>query len=106
MDEEQVRKIVEEATAKAVEQTLVSLGIDTSQPLDMQQHMAALRELSALLEDEDYKADQIHLRKWRKSMESASKIGFKTVVTMIFTGIVTAIALGFSQMWFGGGGNP
>lgn len=106
MDEEQVRKIVEEATTKAVHQTLVSLGIDPNSPLDMQQHMSALRELSDLLDDEDYKADQIHLRKWRKSMESASKIGFKTVVTMIFTGLVTAVALGFSQMWFNGGGNP
>lgn len=105
MEPHQIEKIVETATKSAVHETLVSLGLDPEHPIRSQESMAALREMTALLNDPEYQADQIHLRKWRKSMDSASKIGFRTVVTMIFTGLVTAVSLGVAQM-FKAGGNP
>lgn len=49
------------------------------------------------IEDEDrkeLKADFIHLRKWRKSVEQAQSYTFKAVITIIATGLVGAVWLG------------
>lgn len=53
------------------------------------------------IEDDDRKemrADFIHLRKWRKSVESAQGMTFKVVVTMLVTGFVGAVWLGFKTL--------
>src|ERR1043166_3413419 len=53
------------------------------------------------IEEEDRKeirADFIHLRKWRKSVEQAQSYTFKTIITVIATGIVGALWLGFKTM--------
>ena len=103
MDEERLKTVVEEAANDAVHQTLTSLGIDLNHPIDTQTQMAALRELSKLASDKEFQADLIHLRKWRLSMDTAQKIGFRTIITMLFTGLVTAIGLGLMQIFKGGG---
>ena len=102
MEPHEIEKIVETATKRAVHETLISLGLDPEHPLKSQKTMAALGEMTALFNDPEYQADQIHLRKWRMSMESASKIGFRAVVTVIFTGMITALYLGMVQMFRGG----
>jgi hypothetical protein len=99
MNEEQIRSIVTDASSSAVQATLISLGIDPSHPLEMQEHMANLREFSALFNDEDFRADQAHLRKWRLSMEAASRVGLKTTVATLFTGFITAVGLGIIQVF-------
>lgn len=61
-----------------------------------------LKTIAAILtsfgiEEEDRKeirADFIHLRKWRKSVEQAQSYTFKAVITVIATGIVGAVWLG------------
>lgn len=50
------------------------------------------------IEEEDrkeLKADFQHLRRWRKSVEQAQSYTFKAVITIIATGVVGAIWLGF-----------
>jgi hypothetical protein len=50
------------------------------------------------LEEEDRKelrSDLIHLRKWRKSVEQAQSYTFKAVITVIATGFVGAVWMGF-----------
>jgi single-stranded DNA-binding protein len=61
-----------------------------------------LRTIAAILtsfgiEEEDRKeirADFIHLRKWRKSVEQAQSYTFKAVITVIATGLVGALWMG------------
>jgi hypothetical protein len=40
------------------------------------------------------RADFIHLRKWRKSVEQAQSYTFKAVITVIATGFVGAVWMG------------
>ena len=53
------------------------------------------------IEEEDRKelrADFIHLRKWRKSVEQAQSLTFRVVVTAIIGGVVGAFWLGFKTL--------
>lgn len=53
------------------------------------------------LEEEDRRelqADFRHLRRWRKSIEQTQTYAFKTIVTIIVTGIVGALWLGIKTM--------
>jgi hypothetical protein len=53
------------------------------------------------IEEEDRKeirADFVHLRKWRKSVEQAQTYTFKAIVTVIATGIVGAVWMGVKAM--------
>lgn len=70
---------VETIVAKAVEATLEKLGIEPKDHTEMQ-------------------ADFAHLRRWRKSVEQAQSYTFKTVVTVIATGVLGALWLGFKAM--------
>lgn len=65
-----------------------------------------LRTISTILtsfgiEEEDrveLRADFIHLRKWRKSVEHAQGVTFKVIVTAIIGGLVGAVWLGLKTM--------
>lgn len=53
------------------------------------------------LEEEDRKelqADFIHLRKWRKSVEQTQSYTFKAIVTVLVSGFLGVIWLGFKTM--------
>jgi hypothetical protein len=53
------------------------------------------------IDEEDRKevrADFVHLRKWRKSVEQAQSYTFKTIITVIATGVLGALWLGFKSM--------
>lgn len=65
-----------------------------------------LKTIAAILtsfgiDEEDRKevrADFVHLRKWRKSVEQAQSYTFKAVITVIATGFLGAVWLGFKSM--------
>jgi hypothetical protein len=94
MTKEEVHGIVAEVLAE--QKRLHNAEVDES----------TLRTMSAILtsfgiEEEDraeLRADFIHLRKWRKSVESAQGITFKVVVTMLVTGFAGAVWLGIKSM--------
>lgn len=53
------------------------------------------------IEEEDraeIRADFVHLRRWRKSVEQAQSYGIKTIVTVIVGGVLGAFWLGFKTM--------
>jgi hypothetical protein len=53
------------------------------------------------IEEEDRKeirADFVHLRKWRKSVEQAQSYTFKTIITVIAGGVLGALWMGFKTM--------
>lgn len=53
------------------------------------------------IEEEDrveIRADFVHLRKWRKSVEAAQGLTFKVIVTALVTGFIGAVWLGFKAI--------
>lgn len=53
------------------------------------------------IEEEDraeLRADFVHLRRWRKSVEQAQGYGLKAIVTVIISGVIGAFWLGFKTM--------
>jgi hypothetical protein len=66
---------MDEAMVKTVAAILTSFGIDEE-------------------DRKEIRADFIHLRKWRKSVEQAQSYTFKAVITVIASGVVGAIWLG------------
>lgn len=99
-NEEQLKIVVREAVGSAVKETLLSLGIDPTDAIKTQQHMHALREVSHMLDDEEFKADLLHLRKWRKSMDQVSNVGIKTAVGIVVTGFFGMIVFAV-KTWLG-----
>jgi len=54
------------------------------------------------IEEEDraeLRADFVHLRRWRKSVEQAQGYGLKAIVTVIISGVIGAFWLGFKTMF-------
>lgn len=97
----ELRDIAEQAAAKAVAQTLVTLGIDVTDPIKAQRDFAVLRDLRELVDDAEFQADLSHLRKWRKAVEGAQTKGLLTIIGLIVTGAAGMLVVGF-QGWFGG----
>lgn len=77
LEEESRRRgaAVDEVILKAVATILTSFGIEEEDRIEM-------------------KADFVHLRKWRKSVEQAQSLTFKAVITAIATGVIGAVWLG------------
>ncbi len=94
MREEDIRAIVAETLAE--QHRLHHNDIDA----------VVLRTIATILtsfgiEEEDRKelrADFLHLRRWRKSVEQAQSYTFKAVITVIVTGLVGAVWLGLKVM--------
>lgn len=90
MDDSEVRSVVAEVLAE--QKRLHNNEVDE----------VVLRTIASILtsfgiEEEDrteLRADFIHLRKWRKSVEQAQTYTFKAIVTVIATGFVGAVWLG------------
>lgn len=72
MTEAEVRRIVTET----VEQTLLRLGIDSTDPIELQ-------------------ADMKHLRDWRQSVNTVKKQSLMTAVGIVTTGILGLIWVAF-----------
>ena len=51
-----------------------------------------------ILNRKELRADFLHLRRWRKSVEQAQSYTFKAVITVIVTGLVGAVWLGLKVM--------
>lgn len=66
--------------AEAVKQTLIQLGVDTSDPLAMQR-------------------DFQHLRQWRESVEDLKRKETLALLGIFFSGLVSLILLGLKD-WF------
>jgi len=78
LEEESVRRgaQLDEVVMKAVATILTGFGIEEQERLE-------------------FKADLSHLRRWRKSVEQAGNYGLKAIVTVIVTGVLGALWLGF-----------
>lgn len=78
MTEHEIRNLIhdtaEKAAEEAVKKTLLTIGISTAEPLELQKDMQ-------------------HLREWRQSVSTIKKQGLITMVAVITAGILGAIWL-------------
>lgn len=100
----ELRDIAEQAAKEAVRETLLTLGINVSDPLSAQQDFIVLREMRDLMKDKEFQADIAHLRKWRTALDAARTKGFLTVVGILATGAVGFLVVGF-KTWLERGGH-
>jgi len=97
-----IEETAECASKKVLKDTLTALGIDASEPFQVQKDMAALRELRVLLEDPEIQKDLMHLRKWRVNMETVQSRGLTKAVGLLILGALVAIGYGIKMQFFGG----
>lgn len=67
---------VDEVVLKTIATILTSFGIEEEDRVEL-------------------RADFMHLRKWRKSVEQAQGLTFKVIVTALVTGFIGAVWMGF-----------
>lgn len=72
LEESHVEQIAERAAQIALQNFFVTLGVDTTDPLEMQKDFA-------------------HLRAWRESIDLVKKKGIVTTVTVLVTGLLGII---------------
>lgn len=97
-----MERVAEEAAHKTankvVREILVTLGIDSSDPIAIQKDMAALREMRELIADKDFQSDMAHVRAWRESMEAAKSRSFLAIIALITTGAMGALWIGAKEL--------
>lgn len=94
--------IADEAAKRAVERTLLTMGVDPNNPLETQRDMAALRELRELMESDEFQNDLLHLRRWRKAVDGVEGKGAIAAIGFICLGGLALILYAISYR-FGGG---
>lgn len=82
-----VEKVSMDVSTRAVQSTLISLGIDPSNPIEAQKDMAALREIRLTFSDPQFQADMMHLRTWRSNLEQIKSRGTAIVFTLSSLGL-------------------
>lgn len=93
-DAVEMRTIAEVAAKAAVEETLVKLGIDVSNPIKAQQDFMVLREVGKLVMDSEFRKDMEHLRTWRMAINDVKSKSLITLVGIIVTGSVALVVAG------------
>jgi hypothetical protein len=89
---------IERAAERAVRATLLTIGIDVSNPLQAQREFAVVREIGRLAMDAEFRKDLEHARRWRLAMEAAQSKGFLTVIGLVVTGTATALFVGLQAI--------
>jgi hypothetical protein len=89
---------IQQAAERAVRATLLTIGIDVSNPLHAQRDFAIMREVGRLAMDAEFRKDLEHARRWRLAMEAAQSKGFLTIVGLVVTGTATALFVGLQAI--------
>lgn len=98
-----MRQVADEAATKAVNDTLLRLGIDPNNPIEAQRDFAAMREMREMVSNEEWWKDQHHLRRWRKAVDAVESKGFMAAVGFFMIAGAAGLALTISRK-FGIGG--
>lgn len=93
-----INEVASKAAREAVREAFLIMGVDPDDPITTQRDVAALREMRELVDDKDWQADMLHLRKWRKTMDSVQSKGVLTIVGMLVAGIFAGLWLGFKSL--------
>lgn len=101
MDEQtriMMEQVAEEASVRAIKRTLTSLGMDHTQPIEVQKDMASLRHFRKIIDDPEFQADMLHLRKWRKALDAVQNKSILASIGVIVAGALAATWIGIQHM--------
>lgn len=93
-----VPDIARKAATEAVQQTLLTLGVDTTNPLQAQATFVALKNLVHTFASEEMQADLAHLRAWRQTTTSLKSKSMMTIVGAVTAGILALVWTGFIKL--------
>lgn len=97
-----MQEVSEKAADKAVRDMLLRLGINPDDPIEAQRDFAAMREFRELMLDEEWQRDQLHLRRWRKAVDSIETKGVMSGLGLMLIGVVSFIIYGIKAKFMGG----
>lgn len=96
-EERMIREVASEAASTAITELFIRLGIDVSNPIEVQRDMQALRELGVRNADPQTQQDFLYLRELRLTSErikSKTLLGF---IAILVTGTVSALTVGIKS---------
>lgn len=93
-----MHQVANEAATKTVNELMVKLGIDVTNPLTVQRDMQALRLVSERMSDTDFSQDMTYLRELRLTSESIKSKTLLAFVGVLVTGLLSAVAIGVKAM--------
>lgn len=96
-----MRQVANEAAMTAINELMLKLGIDTSNPLSVQRDMQALRAVSERINDPATSQDMAYLRELRLTSESIKSKTLLAFVGFLVTGLLSAVVLGVKGMMTG-----
>jgi len=94
-------KAADKAAENAVRRILLEMGVDMRDPIQSQREFLTLRDLTTMMTDAEFQKDLIHLRRWRKAMDTVAHKGFMATIGLLALGIL-GIILYAVQGKFGG----
>ena len=101
-----IRSIADESARTAVNQTLITLGINPANPIEAQKDFATIREVRLLLQDREIHKDLAYVREFRSTMDTVKTKGVVTALKFIVVGAVALAVAGvmhtFNLIHFGG----
>lgn len=97
-----MQEVSEKAADKAVRDMLLRLGINPDDPIEAQKDFAAMREFRELTLDYEWQKDQLHLRRWRRAMDTVETKGIMAAIAFMMIGAVGFIIYGVKAKIFGG----
>lgn len=97
-----MQEVSEKAAEKAVRDMLLRLGINPDDPIEAQKDFAAMREFRELMLDQEWQKDQLHLRRWRKAMDTVETKGIMAGMGFLLIGVAGFIVYGIKTKFLGG----
>ncbi len=87
----ELQQVASVAAKQAVQETLMSLGLDVANPIAAQQMFTGLREVVHTFANKEFQADLAHVRTWRVTMSGIKSKGVGTAVGILVTAAVVAL---------------
>jgi len=99
LNHEIMKQVATEAAKEAVAELFLKLGLDISNPIEVQRDMAALRAVSERINDPEMLNDMTYLRELRVTSESIKSKTLLTLVGIVVAGICSALVLGIKSLF-------
>ena len=88
-----ISDVAQRASRHAVRETLLMIGLDVNNPLEMQRDLVAMREIRAIFKDKDFQEDLAHLRLWRITMSTVRSKGLAAAIAFMVVGGLSWLAV-------------
>lgn len=99
IDREGMKQLAKEAAREAVQETLVSLGIEVSDPIAAQETFARMRKMTRLMESDRFERNLLFLDRWASNTEKVVEAGWKSTATFVVSSGLAFIAFVTKDWW-------